>query len=115
MEAPRWRGEMRMAFAQTGPPAHASAVFNPMARRNVLFPDIFDPETISNRRSRPNDTSLPTDLASGKRGCLIACASKTGTGLEMSSGKHQCGRSKLRDANDESASKVANPCNHEAT
>ncbi len=106
---------MRMAFAQTGPPAQASAVLSPIARRKVLFPDIFDPETISKRMSRPNETSLPTDLASGRSGCLTACPSKIETGSEMSSGKHQCGRSKLRDAKEESASKVASACSHEAT
>ena len=95
--------EICMARAETGAPAHASAVFNPMARRKVLFPDMFDPETISNWIPCRNETSLPIDLLSGSRGCSERFfAWKLGTASGMSSGKHQCGRSKLREARDES-------------
>jgi hypothetical protein len=49
-------------------PINARTMFSPMARRNVLFPDMFDPLTIRNRSASPNWRSFLMQVVSSKSG-----------------------------------------------
>ncbi len=101
MEAPICSTEMRSDDAATGAPAQASTLFNPIARNNVLLPDILEPLTINMRCVSSKDTSFGTHWRREQRvaqsGLLQTCASET---LEAV-GAVQSGRSKASAANEE--------------
>ncbi len=67
-------GGMTSDAAVTGAPACARTAFAPIARRSVLFPDMFEPVTKRNRPTGPTSTSLATAWSLGSSGCASSAA-----------------------------------------
>ena len=61
-------GGQRNAAAQTGPPAPASTTLTPIARSNVLLPDMLEPVTSRKVPGGPISTSFVTRMPAGNNG-----------------------------------------------
>ncbi len=75
---PSVTGLIRSDVPRTGAPAIASTALIPAVRKNVLFPDMFDPLTSSTRVSAFNRTEFRTHFAAGISGCPNSSPSNTG-------------------------------------
>src|SRR5690606_16144973 len=85
-------GAIRRERAQTGAPAKAMTAARPIARRNVLLPDMLEPVTNRAVPARDSATSLETRCSGLIRTCPKASASKQ-TPVGKISGKQEPGSS----------------------